>query len=384
MSYSVGFLEKTSAPYFQNPYIPNVQTELCLDAYQELPATQSTSRAGWRRMCTETPTTICDPTTACDPGFVIPDDPFDALQPLLLQIDEVLREGRYEKAFSLINQMDVLWNTTLLDQITKLVASSDRQLQSPRLRDALAYMGQGSLSIMRAYFLALTDDVSAIDLCNAGFAQLRRSLLEFETILMRMLSGEIITDEDFEKNLELFNIGQYLIRGAFALSLNMREVAIDDLTTGCSLLSGSKSSDLENVDVYLLFLIKILEQKLQTSLIPQSSIVNPTSFRSLFLAGRYEEALALCSTTQAFENEFDTEDYQAVLLALLGRHNEALDLLKKMEDDFERPGLGVSLVYLLQKDFEKAKETALRDPAFYLLLPVIVGCERISMTEIGS
>ncbi len=369
MTYAIDSLEISPVSYFE---IASTSAALHPEAFLELSAPQSSSRAGLRRMRTETPT------TTCDPGFVIEPD-FEPVELLLLQLDEALRKGRYEEGFSLIDQLDVLWNDTLLDPTVEFLASlqSDTQSPSPHLRSALEFLGQGALSEMRAYFLALTNDDGAIDLCNSGFEKLWRGVSEVRIVAKEQSQRD---EETFATVEKILKMAQYLTRGIFAISLNMRELAIDDLKAGYNMSLTEEFFDEEDFDIECFFPIKVLEQKLQAPLLPKPSIVNDRIPKSLFLAGRYEEALALLSMPQSFEDEEDSIDgdgAKAACLALLGRYDEAIDLLENRQDGVAEPAIA-SLVYLLKGDLEKAKEAVLNDEneLAYLLLPVILGCER--------
>jgi len=382
MVYAIDYLETSNINFGDYAGATSAQNPVSV---LEQSSPQSSSRSGLRRMRTETTT----PTYASDSDWSMPtiQKDFEPIESLIEQINKALQEGRYEKGLPFVNQIDAIWNGTLLDKVVAYLKELEPATSS-HLQPALEFLGNGVIDEMKAYFHALTKDSDAIALCNSGFDKLRHGLSEVLALAREQnWAGPSDVEAQIEKSLDA---AQHLMRGMIAMSLNMREMAIDDLRAGLSVFmakdTDSDPEDFDDFDIESYFTIKALEQKLQASLLPKSPIVDDLNPHALFLADRYEEALKIVSTPQFKDaNPYaDVEGFRAACLALMGRHDEAFEILDGV--DYGSPlesEIGIPLVLFLKGDFEKAKEIALDPdqgniPFAYILLLAIQGSERNS------
>lgn len=346
-----------------NLFFPKSQ-DASIALVQNEPA--STQRASLRRMRRETQTTELKFTET---------SPEEKFEKLIKRIETLIRVGCYSKVIPDLEKIEQLIDQKLIDELINGIRPHG--VDAFELRPAMNQLKQGLFSEIKAYILALEGKSDAIALCDEGFENLKSGIQELMDLAK---TTKMTTDttvgfdvERFEKGLEMTH---QLFRGMLALSLNAREMAIDDLRSGLQLAT---EVDLD-FDPQSAFLIKALEQKLEVSLLPESMIVDEKNPKSLMMAGRYEEALELLDTLK-----YPNREIRAACLALLGRHKEALELLKTNDGDQDNHSECNSIIHFLRGDYEKAKDKALNPrpnfshnhPDFgYLVLLAITAFEK--------
>jgi tetratricopeptide (TPR) repeat protein len=224
----------------------------------------------------------------------------------------------------------------------------------------------------KAYLMALNRDPFAIETCDGGFHLIQHGLFELATVA----SGFGLLGEELEKVEHVVENFHLLYRGMLKIAISDREGAVADLKSAFAKLT---DKDLRLIDledgldqIESLFLIKVLEQKLDASLLDERREVERQNPLSLFLAGRYEEALALVETNPEFAQDPDLSTFKAACYALMGQYDASLNWLKPKEDDLEEadPSIMIPAIYFLKGDRESAKEAVFEfnSPLSYVLL----------------
>lgn len=384
MVYAIDSLENSTISNFAE-YVSGAKKP---NSVLEQSTSSSPSRSGMRRMRTETttPYLIEDTTTTTDrtstpSDWTVPtiQKDFEPIEALIEQINAALLEGQYEKGLPLVNVIDAIWNGALLNKVIAYLEELGPEMQSSHVRPAIEFLGNSVLAQMKAFFLALSNDSDAIALCNSGFENLRLGVAE----VLALAKEQQWDSPNAEKEVqEYVDMAEHLMRGMLAMAMNLREMAIDDLRAGFSAFMAEDLSDLdydlEDFDIGSYFTIKAFEQKLQASLLPQSPIVDDQNPQSLFLAGRYEEALSLLSMPK-FSNQ-DVEGFRAASLALMGRHDEAFEILDGVDYSSRLDAsMGIPLILFLKGDYEAARQMAFEPEhgniSFGYLLLLAEGCK---------
>ena len=267
------------------------------------PTTASSTRAAMRRMRTET-TTFSFPQTI-DSATSAPTGSVGALQKEPWEFLDSFTQALMKKNYA-----------EILAMLSKLDTQCDRLIE--RVEFALENVLKGQLAVVRSYFTGMMKNPEAIDLCNAGVEQLKQGLLE----VMALINESGISPSD-GSSLERFDSIHQFYRGFLKLSVGQSEEAIRDIRT--SLTTFNFQKDWEEfpyaIDIDAIFLIKIMEQKLNTPLFPTSQTIDTTDPLSLFVAGQYNEALALLETST--DLSYDELSLKAYCLGMLGRMDEA-------------------------------------------------------------
>lgn len=323
-------------------------------------STQNTStlsssyRSSLRRMRTETPTSYPSTTTWKDFEKMV-----KSIEEFFSNLNGALKEGRYQDALKMVDQFERVWNETMLSSWVEYI-EEEFPIQSSHLKPAIELLTNATLKEIKAYFLAMEKNPDALSVSEIGFEQLQKGFDEALALYKEMESS---IDQQYIKDLELcLEAVHYFYRGMINTALNRREHAANDFKDLYRCYEKYVSSErfLEegrHQDMKYIYGMKILEKKLGAQIITPPTEIDITDPESLFIAGRYEEALALLS-------EDTNEDFSSLTkpmcLAMLGRYTEALE---QTYEPFDR-----AVIYYLQGELEMAKEEALKCPNQSLLL----------------
>jgi tetratricopeptide (TPR) repeat protein len=309
-----------------------------------------------RRMRAETP----------EPSLMLDAERMDQLKNWGEELNGALRRGDFTAAFRLIEQMETLCRKMLDEGIEEHI----EELGEWKLGIDLVF--DGLYEQAKAYLMALNRDPFAIETCDGGFHLIQHGLFELATVA----SGFGLLGEELEKVEHVVENFHLLYRGMLKIAISDREGAVADLKSAFAKLT---DKDLRLIDledgldqIESLFLIKVLEQKLDASLLDERREVERQNPLSLFLAGRYEEALALVETNPEFAQDPDLSTFKAACYALMGQYDASLNWLKPKEDDLEEadPSIMIPAIYFLKGDRESAKEAVFEfnSPLSYVLL----------------
>lgn len=240
------------------------------------------------------------------------------------------------------------------------------------LRFAVTNLMKGQFGGRKAIFMALMQDPKALSLCDKSFEQLKAG--SERAIAIALKTGEhhgIPSEQEIQK---IFEIAQLFYRGMMELSLGEREGAIRDLRSSLQVMCNDVWKGLKRPEyVEMCFLLKILEQKLGVSLIPQPEAIDPNDKMSLFLAGRYQEALDLITNPPQIEDDLlFTIDYwvedrfrqssdiilYGAILTLTGKSDEALAWFEQHPSDcygYNQKTL-LALTHFAQGEYQKTRD----------------------------
>ena len=323
------------------------------------PACSSSYRSSMRRMRTETPSML--------PTFSESlENESERFQHSVMELDTNVREGRYTEAFSVLSDIEAIMNGPAKEKIIESI-TKEFPVNASEVRAAIDHLELGILSQVRAYLFVMNGDQNALAEHDLGYKNLQLAVKEVMAMARKMelsdfpdLSSEQVAD--FEKFVEIEHL---IARGFLASGLNAREIAIENFRSGFSLWTDFASG----AAIDSIFLIKVLEQKLQSPLLPPSSDVDEQDPRSLFVAGRYNEAIQLISSMPEDEQCF-VQGIRIGSMALLGQYEEALEqfenpIYNSCISDFEEAA-GKALISVLRGELEKAKEIALGSPSGFI------------------
>lgn len=340
----------------KTPILARIQT-----AQSQVDSSRSTPslRASMRRMRFETATPSYTPTSYTPNTFDF-EKMAEALQELQEKAALAIQEGRYTEAWVYLDKMENLWKgtfeTNLIDFLKEIVPLSDSVDLHPLFQHLI---NDGVFPIFNSYVLALKGDSQGIALCDKGYENMQRGLQDILELGQRLGMTDI-TREAQEAETVLKSAYKFF-RGLENIAIGSKEVAIVDLREAFALVDQLTYQKIQPMDSETLFFAKVMEQRLNTSLLPEIEIdeKNPTD---LFRAGRYQEALNLLPQSDTYE----TQSLQAYCLAMMGQHDEALDLLNSVWGS----KAAQALVFLLKGDDEQAKALAFShdNPIGYLLL----------------
>ncbi len=313
----------------------------------------SSTRAGMRRMRTETWTTSWPYTAPTSSYGKLEREVEDVWDDML----KAFRQGNYAEA---------------LAKAEHLEGSCDNFVE--RVEFVVQHFLKGQFAGGRAYFLALMQKKDALPLCESGFDKLNAGLDELLTLIhdCGWGRGKELADakEEFERTHRIY-------RGFIELGIGEREKAIADLKSAVAV---------EKDDIEGGFFYKVLEQKLGTTLLPAPTSVDPADPISLFWAGRYEEAVALIPEHpiektvpkygyewhERISREANENLLKGACLALLGRTSEALLLVEKELTGYYNydQELMILLTYLQKGDFAAVKSDCVTRRQTQFVIPV--------------
>ncbi len=299
----------------------------------------SKSRAGWRRIRSETP-----PSTI--------EDIEDILEDLWIQLDEAEEAGQYEKALQLIDQ---------------IIATTRDPLHSLSLEEWKSYFLKKLGRLEEAYLL-ITEALEKIP----SYAEKAKVALkeEFLALVRDLIKDEpdkafLIEDEEFlieldllineAVNEELAQIQRDLLmeRGFLALALNQKELAIIDFRKAAHCECDDWISDDPE------FLFRVLEKALGAQIAP---------FKD------YEKEI----TTLLEKNLLlDEEWYQLTMYcALLGQHDKAQEWYEKIKNTDDFPSEIPFFLAYLRGDMEAARKELDRCPNedYSLFITLFTSC----------
>jgi len=341
--------------------------------------TTSTSslRTSMRRMRTET-TTSSSSTTDSE-GKI-----YKELEILRDKFVTSFTKGRYADALAILANLETI---------------SDDLLQ--RAEFIVEHLVKGQFSQTKAYFQALMKNPDAIANCDTAFEQLQAATANILKIARDMGAKEYV-NKKLQKVLEQEHL---LYRGFIKLSLGQREEAIKDLQSSVPHLFNSyeQSSDYHYrysyfKDVESAFLFRILEIKLETTLLAVPTSLDDSDPMSLFLAGKYEAALQVIDARRNVDSKPLSEDWfqhigkpsydfalKAACLALQGQTKEALRLVKHEATSYDGdPEIMASLIHLLSGDVTAARKKYPFegfDKQFLVPLPILSDDNNIQLPE---
>lgn len=286
------------------------------------------------------------------------ENPITALSKEYEQFHDELKkaavEGRYEECIRLVEEFEGVWQNRLSKELIEFI-ENELQIKAIGLSSCIQNLGDSCLHQMRAIFLGLANKTAALPLLDQGMKEMDLAFEKLRLIEEQLgWAGSITLRADAAP--DQLDAYKNVMAGLIYFSLGERHEAAVHFRKIASLLS----EDSTNLDG--LFCLKLIEDKVGELIL--SSASSDTLVGQLFLQGKYEEALQASD-----EESFPDPSEKAILLASLGRYEEALALC----DGFTTTK---ALIHMKQKEFEKAKEDLFEDGSWIFALSIIEGLKR--------
>ena len=323
-------------------------------------SSSSTTRAGQRRLRTETPTST--PVAAQDILQTAAKD-WETFVELIDSSHKAFYMGRYEEALTRLRQGQTLWDTSLVHVLTilseTLPLSEEESAQLAQMLPTIQQLVDVAFLEGEAYLFALLSKQEAITLADEGFKRIM-SHIDDIVILARSLDPEE-APEDIQTEITQ---GYQLYRKFLLFALGKKESALNGLKDHLQYFLSELYTDIASAaerDVFWdddqladLFFFKVLEQKLNTPLLPTLSTIDPNDEISLFLAGQYQDVLTLMEK----DPELLNPELKGACLALLGQTQEAIHLFQATAEsesgESDYADIMMAITYLLQGDLQSA------------------------------
>lgn len=279
-------------------------------------STSNSVRTSMRRMRTETPSHVSQM------------DEQNA-QALFFNLEQALKEEKYAEGLQLIKEFEIQWNGELFERFVLSV-----QKEIPIVdRSMLKELGDASIQLSKAYFLAMEKDREAMAAFDDGMAHLRLGV-EKVIELLESMGASRETTIPIQEELNSF---EPFYKGFLELALGDHAEAAAHFREFHALYM--EGSDLDNDEVFQhLLTLRIIEKQIGEEILPVPTTVDESDPGALLIAGRFDEALAI------------------------------LDLFEL--DEIYVPSL--PLIFLLKGEISKAKAFCSEDLVDYALLLILL------------